>query len=48
MEFTLVMDQSRYVLERQLLILSTERFDIVPHSIGDITNVGQMVCLFGA
>jgi hypothetical protein len=37
---TLVMDQSRQVLERQLLILSTERFDIVPHLIGDTSNVG--------
>jgi hypothetical protein len=44
---TVVVDLSRYVLEQQTLILATERYDIVAHSIGDTSSVGQIVCLFG-
>jgi HK97 family phage major capsid protein len=46
--FDLVVDISRYVLERQILFLVTSRFDVVNYDVGTSTAPGQCVGLYGA
>lgn len=46
--FTVARDNSIYFLQDQVAIKATERIDINNHDLGDATNAGPFVGLFGA